>query len=135
VSGGDQGGEQVLPVVPGGFHGDQHFTWGAEQRKDFLIAGCILRKGRGLALDFTVSIDDGDDVRFRRDIDPGISHTASRRRRKSGASEPVLLSTLVYARTRQRRPRDTVRTLSTGRGRQSHSRGLPLERAAATLSR
>jgi FG-GAP-like repeat len=41
----------------------------------------------------------------------------------------------VFARTRHRRPQDSVRALNTGRGRQSHFRGLSPVFYAATLSR
>jgi hypothetical protein len=51
-----------------------------------------------------------------------------------GASDPVLGLTLVHART-PAAPQDTVRVVSTGRGRHSHSRGLRLTRGSATLPR
>ena len=135
MAGDGQGGEQVFPVVPGRFHRDQYFARRAKQAKRLLIARGVFAKRRGLDLDVTVAVDDGKQVRFGCDVDSGKAHTASCRRRKSGASEPVLTSTLVHARTRRSRPRDTVRTLSTGRGRQSHCRGRSLKRDAATLSR
>jgi hypothetical protein len=51
-----------------------------------------------------------------------------------GSSPPVLMLTLVHART-PAAPQDTVRVLSTGRGRQSHNQGPSLKPPAATLSR
>lgn len=54
-------------------------------------------------------------------------------RDRRGASDPVPLLELVRART-PGAPRMTVRALSTGRGRRSHSRGRCLKRTAATLS-
>ena len=132
---GSQSGEQVLPVMSGGFHRDQHFAWRTEQRQRAFIAGGVFTKRRGLECNGAVIGDDRKDVRFGRDIDSRKAHRTSWRRRKSGASEPVLKSTLVHARTRRSRPRDTVRTPSTGRGRQSHARGRRLSAWAATLSR
>ena len=128
--------EQVLPVMTGCLHGDEDLTGGTQQREHFLVTRSVFGKRGCFHFHCTIGINDGYDMRLRCDVDSGEAHTTSWRRRKSGASEPVLQSTLVHARTRQRRPRDTVRTLSTGRGRQSHARGQCLSAAdAATLSR
>ena len=127
-----QRGEEVLPVMTGGLHGDQHIAGRAEQIEQLAIALGILGKGAGLDENFTVLADHRDHVGLGGDVHSSKAHMPSCRRRKSGASEPVLRSLLVHAGTR---PRDTVRTLSTGRGRQSHCRGRSLERATAILSR
>jgi hypothetical protein len=73
-------------------------------------------------------------VSLRRHIDPHEAHSHPFRRARSGASQPVLMLTLVHART-PTAPQDTVRVVSTGRGRQSHNRGPSLKPNAATLSR
>ena len=128
MPGRDQDREQILPIVTGRLHGDQHLARGAEQGERLLIAQVVLGERSRFQGHRAVGRDDGQDVSFGCDVDAGKAHTASWRRRKSGASEPVLKSTLVHARTRCSRPRDTVRTPSTGRGRQSHFRGHCLQR-------
>jgi hypothetical protein len=67
-------------------------------------------------------------------IDAHAAHSQPFRRGRSGASQPGLRLTLVHART-PGAPQDTVRVLSTGRGRQSHNRGRTLKPYAATPSR
>jgi len=79
-------------------------------------------------------VDPSDDVLLTRDVDPHEAHGAPLRRGQPGASEPVLTLRLVHART-PGAAQDTVRVLSTGRGRHSHCRGRGLKRSAATLSR
>ncbi len=128
MSGRGQDREQVLPIVSGRLHGDQHLARRAEQRESLLKAQVIFAERGRFQLHHAVRRDHGQDVSFGCDVDAGEAHTTSWRRRKSGASEPVLESALVHARTGRCRPRDTVRTLSTGRGRQTHSRGLRLQR-------
>jgi hypothetical protein len=130
-----QRGKQILPVMAGGFHGHQHFARRTEHGEQFLIARGVLGEGRRFDLHRAVRADHRDHVGLGGDVDSGESHKPSWRRRKSGASEPVRTSTLVHARTRRCRPRDTVRTSRTGRGRQSHARGRCLSAGAATLSR
>jgi hypothetical protein len=73
-------------------------------------------------------------VPFGGHIDPHEAHSHPFRRGWSGASEPVPMLTLVHART-PGAPQDTVRVLSTGRGRQSLGRGHSLKGVTATLSR
>ena len=74
------------------------------------------------------------DAALRAHIDAHKAHPDPFRRVVVGASRPVRLLTLVYART-PAAPQDTVRAWSTGRGRQSESRGPTLKRVTATLSR
>src|SRR5205814_10412912 len=93
-----------------------------------VVTSSILGKGRGSEHNRAIIGEHSDHVGLRGNVNTGEAHTTSWRRRKSGASEPVLLPTLVHARTRLRRPRDTVRASSTGRGRQSHSRSLGSKR-------
>lgn len=131
---GHERGEEVLPVVPGGLHGDERVGRFVEQAEEPGIAGGVLGEGRRLNHHRARLIDGGHDVGLRGDIDPHKAHGAPFRREASGASEPVFVLALVHART-PLAPRDTVRALNTGRGRHSHSRGRSLQRAAATLSR
>jgi hypothetical protein len=130
-----QGCEQVLPVMAGGLHGHQHLAGWTEKPEELGIARGVFVEGRRLQAHLAALLDPCDDMRFGSDVDSRKSHETSLRRRKSGASVPEPMPALVHARTGRRRPRDTVRAAGSGRGRQSHSRGLRLERVAATLSR
>ncbi len=86
----------------------------------------------------------GKDMGCRGDVDADEMHGAPLPL-PPGASEPVPMPMLVHARMTApigavirplvAAPPDTVRAESTGRGRQSHSRGQTLGRTAATLSR
>lgn len=131
---GHQGDEQVLPVMAGRLHGDQRAGGRPEQTQELLVPCGILGEGCRLEEHGVCLVDPGHDMPLGGHIDPHEAHSRPFRRGWSGASEPVLMLTLVHART-PAAPQDTVRVLSTGRGRQSHRRGLSLQHAAATLSR
>ncbi|MEX5216822.1 MAG: hypothetical protein NW701_03255 [Nitrospira sp.] len=80
-------------------------------------------------------IQEGDHMTFGSDVNAGEAHRTPFCGGKRGVSMPVRVFGLVHARTR-RVPRDTVRTIGTGRGRPTHIRGQRLAAAmTATLSR
>jgi hypothetical protein len=116
-AGRDQRGEQILPVMAGRLHGNQGVGGPAEHPEQLGVPVGVC-----------------DDMPLRRHIDAHEAHLHPFRRGQSGASVPMLMLTLVHART-PGAPQDTVRVLSTGRGRQSHNRGRSLKPSAATLSR
>ena len=134
VPGGGQHGEQVLPVMAGGLHDDEDGRL-AERLEQDVVAGAVLGDRHGLADRRALVVHAREHVALGCDVDAG-EHAPSVRGQRPGASEPVLMLTLVQARTQAGKawPQDTVRALSTGRGRQSHRRGQRLKRATATLS-
>ena len=131
---GGQGGEEVLPVMPGGFHHHERVGGLTDQLEQSGVALGVLGDRRRLEQRPAVLIHDGYRMSFRTDVHADDAHRAPFRRKAPGASEPVLMLGLVDART-HRAPRDTVRALSTGRGRQSHSRGRSLVAVTTTPSR
>ncbi len=130
----DQGGEEGLPVMARRFHGDQRLSGVAEPAEQGLVSGGVLGERRRFQHYRSCLVHHGDDVLLGRHIDPDEAQARPFRRDWSGASEPVLMPTLVHART-PAAPQDTVRVLSTGRRRQSQARGQRLSGATATLSR
>jgi hypothetical protein len=131
---GHQGGKEVLPVMARRFHGHQRVSRGAEAVEQLLVPLGVLGEGRRLEAHGPGLVHSRHDVLLGRHVDPDEAHARPFRRAGSGASEPVLMPTLVHART-PAAPQDTVRVLSTGRGRQSQARGQRLSHATATLSR
>jgi hypothetical protein len=131
---GHQYGEYILPVMAGRLHGHQGLWRRPQQREQVLVAPSILGEAGGFEHYRLRRIHTRHDMPLRAHIDPHESHPNPFRREVVGASRPVPLLTLVYARTRAA-PQDTVRAWSTGRGRQSESRGPRLKRVTATLSR
>src|SRR5262249_54183938 len=120
---------------PGGLEGDEQVLGSSQQAQELLVARSVLAERGRLEQGGASIVDGGDHVRLRGNVDPHVLHVGPLRRRLPGASVPVPLLVLVHARTRPCRPRDTVRALGTGRGRQSHPRGPRLKGAATTLSR
>ena len=133
-AGRDQRGEQILPVMAGRLHGDQGVGGCPEHSEQLGVPVGVFGERRCLEEDSVALIDHGNHVPLRRHIDAHKAHAQPFRRGRSGASLPVLMLTLVHART-PTAPQDTVRVVSTGRGRQSHNRGPSLKPNAATLSR
>src|SRR3970282_1261425 len=131
---GGEHGEEVLPVVARGLHGDEQVLRAPEEGPQGLVARGILPEGGGVDEQRPVLVHEGGGGELARDADPGEAHRPPSRRGNPGASMPVPLLVLVHARTPQA-PRDTVRALNTGRGRDSSLRGLGLKHSAATLSR
>ena len=129
-----QHGEEILPVMAGRLQGDERVGRRPEQAEEPVVPGGVFGELRRPDEDGVGLVDHRDDVCLAGDVDAHEAHGAPLRRGQPGASEPVLTLTLVHARTLGA-PRDTVRVLSTGRGRQSHCRGRRLKRATATLSR
>ena len=134
VPGRGQRGEQVLPVVSGRFHGDQHRRR-AESTQQRLVTFSILADGDRFADRPALCVQPRQHVAFGRNVDAG-EHDPSVMCQRPGASEPASMLTLVQARTQTGKawPQHTVRAANAGRGRQSHAREPRLERAAATLS-
>jgi hypothetical protein len=73
----------------------------------------VFGEGCRLDEDLIGLVDHRDDMPLHRHIDAYEAHSHPFRRGRSGASEPVLMLTLVHART-PAAPHDTVRVLSTG---------------------
>lgn len=130
-----QRGEEILPIVARGLHGDQGLLGRPEHAEQLGVAIGVLAEPHGGVERPSLVVHDGRDMALGADVDPHESHT--RRpfpREDAGASEPVPMLVLVHART-SATPRDTVRALDTGRGRRPQNRGQSLNRPAATLSR
>src|SRR5581483_4321501 len=102
------------------FHGHQRVTGGAEAVEQLLVSLGVFGEGGRLEAHGPGLVHHRDDMLLGRHIDPDEAHARPFRRGTSGASEPVLMPTLVHART-PTAPQDTVRVLSTGRGRQSQA--------------
>src|SRR4029450_4139637 len=130
----DQRGEEILPVMARRLHGDQGVGGRAEHPEQLGVPIGVFGEGRRLNETAVSFAAPGDDMSPRCHIDAHEAHSHPFRRDRSGASPPVLLLTLVHART-PAAPQDPLRVLRTGRGRQSHNRGPSLKPPAATLSR
>jgi hypothetical protein len=133
-AGRDQRGEQILPVMTGRLHGHEGVGGRPEHPEQLGVPLGVFAEGRRLEEDSVGFVDHRDDMSLRRHVDAHEAHSQPFRRGRSGASQPGLMLALVHART-PAAPQDTVRVLSTGRGRQSHNRGPSLKPSAATLSR
>ena len=124
VTSGRESGEQVLPVVARRLHGDKHVSRPAQQGEQLFVPGGVLGEARRLNHGIAGFVYDRNEVRLGCDVDPREAHKCAPLGRGSpGASEPVPMLSLVDART-PTAPLDTVRAKDTGRGRQSHLRGL-----------
>jgi hypothetical protein len=120
--------------MAGGFHDNERRGRRAQQGQQLLIAVGVLLETRGPLQNGALFIDTADHVVFRADVDPDEAHTRPFRRECREPSDPMSVPALVDARPSST-PRDTVRALDTGRGRQSQNRGLSLKQPTATLSR
>ena len=95
----DEEGEEVLPVVTGGLHGDQDVFGGAQRLAQTLVTVGILGETQRAQQDLFVLVDDRSDVMFGSNVDSAVAHGSPGQRNSSGASEPMLSPTLVHART------------------------------------
>ena len=133
VPGGHEGSAEVLPIVAGRLHGDQHRRR-PEQAQQRVAALPVLGDRHWLAERHALHVQAREHMALGRDVDPskhGILLPSVGLR----ASEPAPMPALVQARTPARQaPPDTVRAKNAGRGRQSHCRGQCPHRNAATLS-
>ncbi|HEV2874762.1 MAG TPA: hypothetical protein VGW14_06400 [Thermoleophilaceae bacterium] len=134
MPGRDQRGEEVLPIVPGRLHDDERRRR-PERRDQRGVALLVLGDHDRPADRRTFRVEAREHVALRGDVD-ACEHGPSVAGRRRGASEPPSMLALVQARTQAGKawPRDTVRALNAGRGRQSQRRGPSLEPLAATLS-
>lgn len=130
----DQRGADVLPVMTRRFEDHERVRGCAQDVQQGGVADRILGDRDRFQHDAACLINSGDGMPLGRDVYPHEAHCAPFRRGGAGASAPVPTLTLVHARTSQT-PRDTVRALSTGRGRHSQRRGRDLSVRTATLSR
>ena len=128
MSGRGQHREQVLPIVSGGLHGDQDLTWGTKQRQCLLIAevvfgerGCLSTSTAPSALTMAKTcVSDAMSIPAKRIPPPGDGGS---REPRSRCSCPRLCMRGHGAAG----PGIPFGHWSTGRGRQSHSRGLRLQ--------
>ena len=114
--------KEILPVMPCRLHRNQRVGGVPHHCSQLPIALGIFLERCGRRQHGPILSYDRNDMPFSSNINPHVPHSAPLRREDAGASEPVLMLTLVHART-VRPPQDTVRALNTGRGRHSTRRG------------
>ncbi len=120
--------------MPRRLHRDQDVLVRSEELSQPRVSSCVLPERDRLAPRAAVLVDHRYYVLLRAHIDAYEPHPPLLRRDRPGASEPMPMLALVFARTLW--SRDTVRASNIGRGRQSPPRGLPpRSEFTATLSR
>ena len=97
VPGSGEDGEQVLPIVPGRLHRDEHGRW-PERIEQGAVPGAVFCDAHGLADRGALVVQACEHVALGRDIDT-CKHDSSVLGQRQGASELAPMLTLVQTRT------------------------------------